>query len=223
MRVFRFAAIAVAALLSMAAGKPNWTATVTVNEDGTHVLGNPDAAVKLTEFVSYTCPHCAHFEQQSDAPMRLAYVMPGKLSIKVQHLVRDPVDLTVAMLTNCGDPNGFFERHHTFLYDQHKWLTKMGDTTEEQRKRWTVGEMPARLQAIAGDFDFYAIMAHRGYSRSAVNRCLSDKAMAQRIIAQTQDAAKLGVNATPSFALDGALLAATHDWESLNIQLEARM
>lgn len=223
MRVLRIAAIAAAALLSMAAGKPNWTATVTVNEDGTHVLGNPEAAVKLTEFVSYTCPHCSSFEKQANAPMRLAYVMPGKLSIQVQHVVRDPVDLTVAMLANCGDSGGFFERHHAFLYDQDKWLTKMASTTEEQRKRWMAGEMPARLQAIASDFGFYATMAQRGYSRSAVNRCLSDKPMAERIVAQTEAAAKLGVNGTPSFALDGALLAATHDWESLDVQLKARM
>ncbi len=228
MRFMRMATVAVAGLASLvavaapAAEKANWTATVTVTENGSHVLGNPDAPVKLTEFVSYTCPHCATFQREADAPMRLAYVMPGKLSVKIQHIVRDPIDLTVAMLVNCGDPDGFFKRHHIFLHDQDKWLTKMGGTSEAQRKRWQSGEIASRLQAIADDFDFYAIMAHLGYSRGAVNRCLADKATAERIVAQGEAARKLGVAGTPSFALNGALLAATHDWQSLNVQLSAR-
>lgn len=229
MRIVRMTALAVAALLSLAAGivlatdRPNWTATVTVTPSGSHVLGNPDAPVKLTEFVSYTCPHCATFQQQSDAPMRLAYVTPGKVSVEVRHLLRDPVDLTVAMLTNCGDPNGFFKRHHAFLYSQDKWIVKMGDMSEAQRKRWTAGEMHVRLQAIADDFDFYAIMAQRGFSRTAVNRCLADTAMARKLADQTENAQNFGVSGTPSFALNGILLAATHDWKSLDIQIRARL
>jgi len=223
MRILQMAAIAVAALFSTAASQPNWTATVAVTPSGSHVLGNPAAPVKVTEYVSYTCPHCATFQQQSEAPMRLAYVTPGKVSVEVRHFLRDQVDLTVAMLTNCGDPNEFFKRHNAFLYNQEKWLTKMGNTTEAQRKRWSTGEMPARLQAIASDFDFYAIMARSGFSRAAVNRCLSDEDMAKRLAEQTFEAQKSGVSGTPSFALNGTLLAATHDWKSLNVQIQARM
>jgi protein-disulfide isomerase len=229
MRIVRMTAMAGAMLLSLAAGmvvaaeRQNWTATVSVTPSGSHVLGNPDAPVKLTEYVSYTCPHCAHFEQEADAPMRLAYVMPGKVSIEVRHLLRDPVDLTVALLTNCGDPSGFFKLHHTFLYDQDKWITKMGDMTEAQRKRWTTGEMPARLRAIADDFDFYAIMAQNGISRAAVDRCLSDKAKAQKLVSESEKAKDFGVTGTPSFALNGVLLAATHSWDSLDVQIRARL
>lgn len=229
MRILRLAAMAVAALALLAAGSSltaagaNWTATVTVTPSGTHVLGNPDAPVKLAEYVSYTCPHCAHFEQEADAPMRLAYVMPGKVSVEIRHMLRDPVDLTVAMLTNCGDSKGFFQLHHTFLYGQDKWMLKMGSMSEEQRKRWSAGELPVRLKAIADDFDFYSIMARRGFSRTAVDRCLSDEAMAKRLVAQTEKARDAGVNATPSFALNGVLLAATHDWNSLDVQIRARL
>src|SRR5690606_26378810 len=126
-----------------------WLATVAVGADGTHVLGNPDATVKLDEFISYTCPHCANFEKQAEAPIRLAYVMPGKLSVRIVHLIRDPVDLTVAMLTNCGDPAGFFLRHQIFLQSQDKWLARMDGMTDAQRQRWTSGDLPARMRAIA--------------------------------------------------------------------------
>ncbi len=203
--------------------KANWTATVTVQPDGTHVLGNPKAKVKLDEFVSYTCSHCANFEKQADATLRLAYVQPGKLSVRVVHLVRDPVDMTVAMLTNCGDPAGFFKRHSIFLHAQDKWLPQMRNATEAQRTRWTSGDTAARFRAIAGDLGFYALMAPRGYTRTAVDRCLADDAMSQRIAAQSAAARELGVPGTPSFAIGGALLDSVHDWPALEGAIKERL
>lgn len=79
------------------------------------------------------------------------------------------------------------------------------------------------MQAIANDFGFYRIMEQRGYDRPTVNRCLADEAMAKRLTAQTQAASNAGVEGTPSFMLDGILLTGTHDWQSLNLQLQARM
>ena len=186
------------------------------------MLGNPDAQVKLAEYISYTCPHCAHFHKQSDSTLRLTYVMAGKLSVEVRHLVRDPIDLTVAMLTNCGDPDGFFRRHGIFLNKQDSWIKLIGEASPAQKQRWTSGQLPVRLRAIASDFGFYAIMEQLGYGRAQVDRCLADKAMADKLLAQTEEAQKLGVQGTPSFVLDGVLLTGTYDWASLSPQLQAR-
>jgi protein-disulfide isomerase len=222
-RIVRIAAIVAAAALTIAAGKPtsNWLKTVKVTENGGHVLGNPEAEVKLTEYVSYTCSHCGDFHKEADAALKLAYVMPGKVSVEIQHVVRDPVDLTVAMLTNCGKPKGFFQRHNNFMTGQDKWLGKMGSTTQAQQARWYGGTMASRFQAVAHDFGFYQIMEKRGFSSAKVNRCLKDQSMAARITNQALQASEAGVNATPSFAINGEVLAATHSWKSLNMQLEA--
>lgn len=205
------------------AAKKNWTATVTVQPDGTHVLGNPQAKVKLDEFVSYTCPHCATFEKKADAPLRIAYVQPGKLSVRVVHLVRDPIDMTVAMLTNCGSPAGFFKRHQTFMHTQDIWLRKAEGASEGQRSRWTSGDMAARLRAIASDFGFYALMEPRGFSRAAVDRCLADTAMSKRIAGQSAEARKLDVPGTPSFAIGGVLLESVHDWPTLESAIKEQL
>jgi len=201
---------------------PDWTTTVTAGEDGSHVLGNPAANVKLTEFVSYTCPHCAHFHKESDAALKLGYVLPGKVSLEIRHIVRDPVDLAAALLTNCGDPRNFFRNHNLFLQTQDRWIAPLANATEGQKQRWTTGALPVRMKAIANDFGFFAMMAQRGYQRAALDRCLSDEAMARRLIAQTQNGGKAGVEGTPSFMLDGTLLTGTHDWQSLDSQLRAR-
>ncbi|MET0251779.1 MAG: thioredoxin domain-containing protein, partial [Novosphingobium sp.] len=112
-------------MLAAAGPVKTWNTTVTVTPAGTHVLGNPQARVKLVEHISYTCPHCAHFEQQADAPLRLTFIASGTGSIEVRHYVRDPVDMTVTLLTNCGPPAKFFLNHTAFLRSQAKWIAPL--------------------------------------------------------------------------------------------------
>ncbi len=229
MRLTQLAALAAAALLSIAAKAPassaphgNWLRAIAVTPAGAHQLGNPAAPVKIVEYISYTCPHCAHFQRQSDAPLRLAYIQPGKVQIEVRHLVRDPIDMTVAMLTNCGAPSRFFVNHNLFLLSQDRWIGRANDANAAQRARWTTGDNASRMRAIASDFGFYAMMEQLGYDRPMVNRCLADAAMEKRLVAQTKEAGELGVPGTPGFLLNGVLLAGTYDWASLATQIQAR-
>ena len=226
MRLIRLAAIAAAAVLSLAATRPaatNWTARVAVTPSGSHVLGNPAAALKLSEYISYTCPHCAHFDQEASDRLRIYMVAPGKLSVEVRHLVRDPIDMTAAMLTNCGPPAKFFLNHSAFLRSQSRWIASANTAGPAQRARWSNGDRAQRMRAIASDFGFYAIMASRGYDRQTVDRCLADEVMARKLADQTSEAERIGVDGTPAFLLNGELLAGTHDWQTLKVQLDARM
>lgn len=204
--------------------KRNWNATITLTPQGTHMLGNPAAKVKLTQFVSYTCPHCASFEQQADGPLRLSFVADGNGAVEVRNFVRDPVDLTVALLTNCGPANKFFLNHTAFLRSQAKWIGPLAAPSPAQRTRWSTGSFAQRTRAIAQDFKFYPIMQSRGYTAQQIDRCLADEPLAKRLAAATDEAQNtLFVTGTPSFAIDGALLAGTHTWAALKPQLEARV
>ena len=151
----------------------NWTATVTETEGG-HLLGNPDAKVKLVEFMSYTCSHCATFAKQGDAAIKMAYVPTGRISYEIRHLIRDPVDLSAALLTHCGDPKKFGGNHEAIMYRFDDWMDKARKTTQAQQSRWQFGSLSARLQAIASDLDFYEIMESRGYTRPQLDQCLSE-------------------------------------------------
>lgn len=221
----RLLALGAVAALSLGAGRPaaNWNATVAVTPAGSHVLGNPAAKLKLTEFVSYTCPHCAAFEREATTPLRLGYVASGKVSVEVRHVLRDPIDLTVAMLTNCGTKDKFFMNHAVFMRSQSTWIRSLATASEAQRTRWTSGTLAARNRAIASDMQFYAIMGTRGYDRPTIDRCLADAAMAERLGAQAKAAVELGVSGTPSFAINGSLLAGTSDWSLLQPQLDAQL
>jgi protein-disulfide isomerase len=224
-RNFRLLALLALATLGVAAAPPhrNWNATVTQGPDGAYTLGNPAAKVKLTEYVSYTCPHCAHFHQEADPTLRLTYVPQGKVSVTVEQVLRNPIDLTIAMLTNCGDPKAFFTRHNAFMASQEQWLPKYDGFTAAQTARWTSGPVPTRLRAIASDFDFYATMAHWSYTRVQVDQCLGDAAVLKRVTAQTEEAGKQGVDSTPSFAINGEVLTGTHEWKLLAPQIADKL
>ena len=53
------------------AGGLNWAVTGSATPEGHHVLGNPAAKLRLIEFVSYTCPHCSHFETESEGQLKI--------------------------------------------------------------------------------------------------------------------------------------------------------
>ncbi|MEO0062934.1 MAG: hypothetical protein RLZZ08_1494 [Pseudomonadota bacterium] len=220
-RIAAAAALAIGSFLSTAAA-PNWVATVTLT-DGGHMIGNPAATVKLTEYISYTCPHCAAFAREGEEPLKLAYIAPGKLTLEVRHLLRDPVDLTAALLTNCGAPAKFPQNHSAFMLSQNTWMPKMQAATDAQTQRWFNGPNIARRRAIASDLGFYAIMERRGYGRVAVDQCLGDEALATRLADTAGREWKLpGIGGTPAFAINGTVLTGTHNWASLEPQLKAR-
>jgi protein-disulfide isomerase len=225
MRLIRIAVATLAAVLSIAAidPHPDWTGHVTVSPTGSHVLGNPAAKVKLAEYVSYTCPHCAHFNEASEGPLKVAYVAEGKVSVEVRHLVRDPIDLAAALLANCGDQSGFFARHDALMRSQEQWLDKVFKASPAQRQAWSTGPVPQRLRGIAATAGFYELMARYEYSRPAVDRCLADEAMTQRLMGQTKAAIADGVQGTPSFAINGKLEDSVHDWDGLRALLDGKL
>jgi protein-disulfide isomerase len=208
------AALLVAAPITAAWGQ-NWLATVAATEAG-HRIGNPQADTKLIEFVSYTCPACGRFFREADGAIKLALVQPGKGSVEVRHLIRDVIDLTAVVLANCGDRSKFWGNHDMFFAQQDKWMAASRLALPSQRQRWQSGPMPQRLQAVANDHGFYAMMESRGYTRTQIDRCLTDSAAIEALVQKADAGVKAyGVNATPSFVVNGKLLNGVHTWAEL--------
>lgn len=213
-RIVRALAVMTFAVAAMGA-TGNWSATVAETKGG-HVMGNPAAKTKVIEFVSYTCPHCAHFEEEAGGAIKMGWVQPGKVAVEVRHIVRDPIDLTAAILTNCGGKDKFFQNHAAFMLSHEKWMGKAQLALPSQRQRWSSGTMTQRWRAIASDLGFYEIMEQRGYARAQVDQCLGDEAAGRRIAEESEgNSTTYGVTGTPSFALNGKLLNGVHTWKSL--------
>ena len=197
-----------------------WGLAVAARDSG-HLLGNPEAEKRLVEYMSYTCSHCAEFARTGDPVIRVALVPQGKVSFEIRHLLRDPIDLTAALLTHCGDASKFLGNHEAILSRQGEWMAKAQAASQAQRTRWSFGSNAARWRAIASDLGFYAIMAERGYTRTQLDRCLADDAKANALAdASARDAQTLAIAGTPSFAIDGKLLEGVHTWDALRRELE---
>jgi protein-disulfide isomerase len=207
------------ALLSTGATRMNWDASVAVN-DGGHRIGNPDAKVKVTEFISYTCPHCAAFARSGEPALKLGYVAPGKVSLEIRHLIRDPIDLTAAMLASCGAAAKFPQNHAAFMLGQDNWIKPLTASNAAQQARWRTKGAAGR-RAIASDFGFYRLMENRGYRRPEIDRCLADEKVAAAIAAKSaEDWKRPGIGGTPAFAINGNVMPGTHTWDALERQLK---
>ena len=91
------------AAVSPPAGQ-KWVDTASDTALGGVVIGNPDAPVKLVEYASHTCPHCALFAAEATGPLRDKYIASGVVSYGIRNQIHDPVDLDVAMLARCNGP-----------------------------------------------------------------------------------------------------------------------
>ena len=222
-RLISAAILLAAAPASHVVAQQNWDIAFEQTDKGYRV-GNPEADIRLIEFVSYTCPHCANFEVQADAPLRLGFVQPGTVQVEVRHMIRNSVDLAAALATECGDPDKFFGNHRRMLRAQEEWLGKARAASDAQQQRWNNGPIGARMQAIANDLDFHELMETRGYSVNDLNACLNDEARAREMVELSNGSAtEFGVRGTPSFVMNGQLLEGVHNWPALQSALETAL
>ena len=208
-----------------AAAPADWSDRVSQSQVGGHVKGNPAAGQKVVEYMSYTCPHCAAFEQDSNPALASGFLAKGQTSLEVRNFVRDPVDMTVALLARCGDPRGFFRRHKGLLASQRSWLGKAGSLGREGQAAWYQGDTNSRLKRIAGDLGLYdELRRHSPTATDAqIDACLADKTEQAKVLAMTRFATEtVKVQGTPSFTLNGKLLADVYDWKSLEPVLASR-
>ena len=210
-----------AALSASPAAAQNWNLTYETTGQG-HRIGNPEADIQLIEFISYTCPHCAHFERDAEAELRYFYVHEGHASIEVRHVIRNIVDVAAALVTECGPQDNFFANHRAMLVTQDDWLARARSLSQAQLQRWDAGDFGSRMRAIASDLDWYELMEPRGYSQTQLDACLSNQAKADAIVAASAAGAQqYQVPGTPSFVVNDTLLEGAHSWPALQQALAA--
>src|SRR6266436_7838559 len=149
-------------------------------------LGPANASVTVTEFASMTCPHCAAFNENVFPKIKSEYIDTGK----VRYVFREfPLDIKAAagsMLARCiakDDAGKFFAVVDMLFRQQDDWVTK--NTTETLKR----------------------IGKQAGLSEQAVETCLKDQALLDKIAADQKFAAEvLKVNSTPTFFINGEMV-----------------
>lgn len=191
-----------------------WVDVAAETPEGGVVVGNPDAPLKLIEYASHTCSHCADFSVKAAAPLHEKYISTGVLSYELRNQIHDPIDLTVAMLTRCSGPQSFHPLAEQFWANLVPVFERVQASGDALAQATTLPE-DRRYQAVAevsGLIDFFAA---RGISRDQAMQCLADPAKATAFVERSNtQSAELEINGTPTFLLNGKNIG-THTWETL--------
>lgn len=217
-------ALALGALGLAAAAAPNWVASVRVQPNGAFVMGKPAAPVRLVEYLSYTCAHCAHFTAEASAPLKTAYIARGLATVEVRNAVRDRYDFAAALLARCGGPSKFFGNSEALFATQGTWLGKAGAFEEANAERIGKLAMNDSLKAIARGVGLDTLMRARGLSPAQIDACLSDAAAQKQVVAMTNEAWSIRkINGTPSFLINGSAFEGPGNWAAVENGLKAAL
>ena len=184
LKLNRRAMIALAAAMAASPVFAQETATA-VAEPGDFSLGSPDAPVKIVEYASYTCPHCAAFHAAVFKDLKKDYIDTGKVHFTLREVYSDRYGLWAAMVARCGGDMRYFGIHDMLFDQQQDWANP--EQTPEQAV--------AKLRTIG-------ITA--GLDGAALDACLNDQAMAEALIARFQTNMEAdGVEGTPTIFVNG--------------------
>jgi len=202
----------------------DWTTTVSETPEGGYLKGNPNAAVKLIEYGALSCPHCAHFSHDSHDELE-AMIKTGKISYELRpFLVHPQLDLAATLLARCSGPATFFPLADQFFARQDDWMgeAKFKTLTPAVQQAWA-SMTPNQLAAdVATRLDLVTFVGQRGISADKAKACLADKAGVDKLNALVTNAeSQYHVNGTPTFILNGSVLADVNDWAGLKPKLKA--
>jgi protein-disulfide isomerase len=164
-------------------------------------IGSANAPVTITEFASMTCPHCAAFDEKVFPKIKSEYIDSGK----VRYIFREfPLDIKAAagsMLARCiakDDGSKYFAVIDMLFRQQNDWVMK--NTTETLTR----------------------IGKQAGLSQQAVEDCLKDQALLDKIAADQKYASDvLKVDSTPTFFLNGEKIKGDTSFEEFSKRINA--
>jgi protein-disulfide isomerase len=152
--------------------------------DGDVVLGSDKAPVTIIEYASMTCPHCAHFSENTFPELQKRYIDTGKVRFIFREFPLDALAAAGFMLARCAGTDKFMPVVETLFAKQREWMV----------------EKPIEpLREIAKQF---------GFTQKTFDECLANQKVLDGIQEVRDRAAeKLGVNSTPTFFINGKKFA----------------
>ena len=201
----------------------DWSEIVAATPEGGFVMGNPNAGVKLVEYGSYTCGHCASFAEEGVQTLIDKYVKTGQVSYEYRNYVRDPYDLAAALVVRCNGTKSFFPLTDALFKGQKDWMGKLQTIPAEQQQALGGLGPDKQFLEIAKLAGFQQWAAMRGVPSAKSTTCLTNEAEVNRLVEMNSDATTKFPNfqGTPTFIMNGELVEQTANWATLEPKLKA--
>ena len=183
LKLNRRAMIALAAAAT-AAMTPALAQEAATEAPGDFSLGSPDAPVKVVEYASFTCPHCATFHANVFKKLKTDYIDTGKVHFTLREVYFDRYGLWAALVARCGGDMRYFGISDMIFDQQAEWLS-VNDPAQIIEKLRAIG-----LTA--------------GLTNEALDACLADSAMVEAMIARFETNMQADkVEGTPTLFVNG--------------------
>lgn len=216
-----FAPAATSARKAVAA-KTNWLATARRTSEGAIVIGNPAARVKLVEYLSLTCSHCADFSADAMGPLQRDYIARGLVSLEVRHAVRDPLDFTASLLLRCEAPRAYLGAIEALFAKQVEWLERARKGIDGPAFEALAPER--KIPAIARAAGFDGFFAQRGLSPRAQAACMASKAGQDQLSQMTSNSwDRDKIPGTPLIVVNGERREYVKEWAQLEPLIKAAL
>ncbi len=187
---------------------------------GAWVEGRADAPVRVVEYLSFTCPHCAE-QEAATGPRLEALVKRGLVALETRHALRDPIDFGVAVMARCQGPAAYPGNKLALFAAQAEWLPRAGAYLDANRA--TLAALPPAdaYLALLDGAGVMALMRDRGLTDAAASACLSDPAEQRALEAQSTEAwSTRAIPGTP-YTLVAGLPVDGRDWPTLAAAIRA--
>lgn len=144
-------------------------------------IGDPNAPVKIVEYMATTCGHCAKFHKMSFPQIQKDLINEGKVQFTVRQMVWDPVAMAISKLLACGPKENYFNMLKVYMDTQPQW---------------------SKSKNIIGELKKLARMG--GLSEEQFGQCLNDKDLHEKLLSvMTSGQDQLNVRSTPTFFVNG--------------------
>lgn len=194
----------------------DWVHIVAPTTEGGMRMGNPSASLKIVEYGSRTCPHCATFDAEGLADLKANYIATGKVSYEFRDFpVHGALDLAPILLGHCVRPSQFFPVLSQMYRIQSELLSNADATIAavQSRRDATPNQIAS---SFAEGLGYLRFMKQRGFSEPQLRGCLNDQKKVVTIANQAKFAAQTyKVDGTPTFILNGKPLADVYGWAAL--------
>ena len=165
-----------------------------------NTMGEPNAPVRVVEFSDFQCAYCRQFFLQTEQPLIEDYVTAGKVYF-VYRTLGDwlgPASQASAEAAYCAGDQGRFWEYHDLLFANQGSGAFLRD----------------RLRAFAQALDL---------DEEGFNACLSSAKYRDQVRQDLADGLQAGVRGTPSFLINGKLVAGAQSYAMFRQEIEAAL